>query len=209
VIALYAADGCPFAHRTRALLTQLEQPFELHTIDLANKPADFLALSPNGKVPLLVDGELKLYESFILSLYVAEKFNWTPAFSSDVGVRARQRLGMLQFDELIVSAFYRSLSGDPIEGERRDTIKKALNEIERTVEKTGGVDNLFGYHCATHWVRMGWLKDESPLMPIIEEHVSLTEWLDDAAALPAVQATLPDRAKSLTAIRAKFGKRGA
>jgi glutathione S-transferase len=38
------------------------------------KEADYLAINPNGKVPGFADGELKLFESLAINLYLAKKF---------------------------------------------------------------------------------------------------------------------------------------
>ena len=41
-------------------------------------------------------------------------------------------------------------------------------------------------------------------MALIDEFVSLTEWLDDSVALPHVQSTLPNREQYLEAFRKRF-----
>ncbi|MEH2035620.1 winged helix-turn-helix domain-containing protein [Nostoc sp.] len=50
-IEIYSAALCPFAHRSRLTLSEKGVPFE---IDLQNKPANFLEISPYGKVPVLI-----------------------------------------------------------------------------------------------------------------------------------------------------------
>lgn len=202
---LYSMDGCPYAQRTRALLRRLEQPVELRTIDPKAKPPDFLAVSPNGKVPLLIDGELKLYESAVTIQYLAEKLAWPDAFSPDVGQRARERLAMQQFDEVIVTEHFTAAKAKALPAEPRlTTLRNALAEMERTVQVTKSVDNLLGLHCAPHWLRMRWLEEDrsAPVVGVIREYGALYEWLDASIRLPAIVATEPDREHFLRAMGA-------
>lgn len=57
-----------------ALARYLASPVEFVHVDLARgeqRQASFLALNPNGKAPLLVDGELKLWESAAIMMHLA------------------------------------------------------------------------------------------------------------------------------------------
>ena len=38
------------------------------------KAADYLAVNPNGRIPALVDGELRLFESMAINLYLAKRY---------------------------------------------------------------------------------------------------------------------------------------
>ncbi len=50
-----------------------------------------LELSPTGKVPALVDGEVHVWESLAILEYVAEKFPAAELWPADAGVRAHAR----------------------------------------------------------------------------------------------------------------------
>ncbi|NVJ24897.1 MULTISPECIES: glutathione S-transferase family protein [Myxococcus] len=71
-----------FAPRTRAtrprwLLEELEVPYELVKLDLSkqeNRTPAHLALHPFGEVPVLVDGDVTLFESPAICLYLADRF---------------------------------------------------------------------------------------------------------------------------------------
>ena len=39
-----------------------------------SKTAEYLAVNPNGRIPALVDGELKLFESMAINLYLAKRY---------------------------------------------------------------------------------------------------------------------------------------
>ena len=47
---------CPYVQRVAIVLAEKAVPFERVTIDLAAKPAWFMALSPLGKTPVLQVG---------------------------------------------------------------------------------------------------------------------------------------------------------
>jgi glutathione S-transferase len=50
---LYSFRRCPYAIRARLALTQAGLPIELREVALRHKPAEMLALSPKGTVPVL------------------------------------------------------------------------------------------------------------------------------------------------------------
>lgn len=51
---LYSLRNCPFAMRARIALFKAEQTVELRDVKLTDKPAEMLAASPKGTVPILV-----------------------------------------------------------------------------------------------------------------------------------------------------------
>ncbi|RYZ40898.1 MAG: glutathione S-transferase family protein [Myxococcaceae bacterium] len=70
-----------FSPRTRAtrhrwLLEELEVPYELVRLDLSkqeNRTPAYLALNPFGEVPVLVDGDVTLFESSAIFLHLADR----------------------------------------------------------------------------------------------------------------------------------------
>jgi len=59
------------------LLEEIGAPFELAFVDRdhgAHRSAEFLKLNPNGKIPVLVDGDLVLYETAAICLHLADRF---------------------------------------------------------------------------------------------------------------------------------------
>ena len=48
--------------------------FEIHDVDLYNKPEDISVMNPYGQVPILVERDLILYESNIINRYIDERF---------------------------------------------------------------------------------------------------------------------------------------
>ena len=50
-----------------------------------SKSGDYLAVNPNGRIPALVDGDLTLFESMAINLYLAKRYGGTlyPANAAD------------------------------------------------------------------------------------------------------------------------------
>ena len=71
---LYNANLSPNALRVRAVAAELGLDLEIVDIDLrngGNRKPEFLTLNPNGKVPVLVDDDLVLWESRAINGYLA------------------------------------------------------------------------------------------------------------------------------------------
>ena len=71
---LYNANLSPNAMRVRAVANELGIALEVIEVDLrsgGNRTKEFLALNPNGKVPVLVDGDFVLWESRAINAYLA------------------------------------------------------------------------------------------------------------------------------------------
>ena len=105
---------CPYVQRAAIVLAEKGVPFERVDIDLANKPDWFLALSPLGKVPVLVveeDGRREvLFESAVIAEYLDETL--PPALHpADPLERARHR-AWIEFASATLADFYRFYAGD-------------------------------------------------------------------------------------------------
>ncbi len=68
--------GTPNGHKISIALEEMGLGYNVHKVDITKgdqqKP-EFLAVSPNGKIPALADGELKIFESVAILIYLAEK----------------------------------------------------------------------------------------------------------------------------------------
>ena len=63
-------------YRCHWLLAELGVEYETKSVDIGggeNKGEAFLKMNPNGKIPVLVDGDFVLFESFAINSYLAEK----------------------------------------------------------------------------------------------------------------------------------------
>ncbi|HET9820390.1 MAG TPA: glutathione binding-like protein [Burkholderiaceae bacterium] len=80
-IRFYAADT-PNGRKISVALEEMELPYEVHAVDLGKREQfapEFLAISPNNKIPAIVDPEgpdgtpVSVFESGAILIYLAEK----------------------------------------------------------------------------------------------------------------------------------------
>ncbi|MGO4572683.1 glutathione S-transferase family protein [Microvirga sp. 2TAF3] len=83
----------PWPFRAWLVLKSFEIPFEEVFLDLSlpQRKERLRAASPTGKVPVLIDGDIKIWESLSIIEYVAEKFPCRPIWPQDRGARAHAR----------------------------------------------------------------------------------------------------------------------
>lgn len=131
---------CPYVQRAAISLREKGVPFERITVDLANKPAWFKAISPLGKVPLLRvehDGqETVIFESAVI-LEFLEETQPNPLHPSDPYARARHR-AWIEFGSAILNAIARFYSA-PTEAAllaESETVSAMFDRLE--VERANG-----------------------------------------------------------------------
>lgn len=89
-LTLISHTLCPYVQRAAIALTEKGVPFERRYVDLSNKPAWFLEISPLGKTPVLLVGEQPIFESAAILEYL-EDTGPRPLHPADPLERARHR----------------------------------------------------------------------------------------------------------------------
>ena len=92
---------CPYVQRAVIALTEKGMPFERIYIDLANKPEWFLKISPLGKTPVLLVGDVPIFESAVILEYLEETAPM-PLHPVDPLVRAEHR-AWIEFGSAVLS----------------------------------------------------------------------------------------------------------
>lgn len=100
MLTLVSFDLCPYVQRAAIALAEKGVPFERRTVDLANKPDWFKAMSPLGKVPLLQVDDDVLFESSVIVEFLEETQSM-PLLPADPLERARHR-GWMEFGSSIL-----------------------------------------------------------------------------------------------------------
>lgn len=99
MMTLYSGTTCPYSHRCRIVLYEKGMDFEVIDVDPANKPEDLAELSPDGRLPVLVERDLRLDIANIINEYIDERFPHPQLMPADPVMRARARLFLHNFEE--------------------------------------------------------------------------------------------------------------
>lgn len=100
--------------------------------DMANGNPEFQTFSPNGKVPILVDGEITIWESLAIMEYVAEKHPDKGLWPENPAARAKARAiscEMLAGFTALRGAFPMHMAREPKAYPVNQAIQKDLNRI--------------------------------------------------------------------------------
>ncbi len=97
MIKLYDFLPCPYGQKVRIVLAEKGLSYDLMQVDLAqgdHRKPDFLRLNPFGRVPVLVDEEVTVYDSTIINEYLEDEYPEPPLIPlvGNSGQRARARL---------------------------------------------------------------------------------------------------------------------
>jgi glutathione S-transferase len=111
-LRLVDAPRCPYCARVRIALGEKGIEYERVEIDLSNRPPWLAELNAARRVPVLDDG-FPLPESAVIMEYLEERFAERPLLPSAPDERARARLAVFRFDDLLGDDYYAYRRGDP------------------------------------------------------------------------------------------------
>lgn len=145
----------PSANSMKPLLCLAEKgiPYESHYIDLHNfqqHSAEFVALNPNGQVPVLVHNGAVITESTVINEYLDEVFPQTPLVPKDPVARARMRIWNKFVDEYFCPALSRigwsiiipQIAARLKSGELEEALKKVPLEEQRRKWRTAATESF-------------------------------------------------------------------
>jgi len=145
-IKLFSARACPFAHRTRLVLTHKKLPFELVEIDLKNKPTWFDAkVSGYGKVPAIEHAGQYFWESAVVNEYLDEVFPEPALLPDDPAQRAVARIWIDYANTRFVNSFGKllRLPKDGDEAAARRELHETLSFIDAGLSKLSAAGPFF------------------------------------------------------------------
>jgi glutathione S-transferase len=192
MLELISHPVCPFVHRTAAFLTHHNVPYTAKHIDLQAKPDWFLAISPRGKVPVLVVDGTPIFESAVILEYAAERFA-PQMLPTDLLERARQRMWVEMSSDVIMGQYKITVATS--QAERKAAVastRETLKRFESTIKRpyfAGDAIGLVDFATGPGLVRLakldGWLQ-----LGVFRDLPKVEAWTHKLASLPAFTETL-------------------
>jgi glutathione S-transferase len=195
-VELFSAAVCPFAQRSRLVLLEKEIEFKLIEIDLQHKPADFLQISPYGKVPVLRHGSTRVWESAVVNEYLEEVFPQPPLLPAEPAARAIARISIDFANTQLIPAFYQLLLAQTLESQQlwAAELERRLQLLEADLAQRSGPFWLAGGLSLVDFSYYPWFERWPVLVHYrgfdgLERCPQLLAWVKTMETLPSVGAT--------------------
>ncbi len=200
-IKLYDLKTSPNCQRVRVVLEEKILPYDTIPVDLTKKEqkrAEFLKLNPYGKIPVMIDGEVVLYESCIINEYLEDRYPDPPLMPKEPAKRAKIRLLIDYALNHLHPTYWRlreqmmlkkEQERDPkIVEETKNEIKHLLQKMEQEIENQpylAGEFSLLDVAVIPRFLRLeSWGLFQDSRLP------RLKEWLKRMKRRPSVGAII-------------------
>jgi len=135
MMTLYSGTTCPFSHRCRIVLFEKGMDFDVIDVDLLSKIEDPATVNPYGKVPVLVERDLVLFQANIINEYIDERFPHPQLMPPDPVMRARARLFLHQFEHELYSHVPTIEQGGKAADKARVIVRDNLTQLAQILTK--------------------------------------------------------------------------
>ncbi|WP_233854789.1 glutathione S-transferase family protein [Paraburkholderia sp. HD33-4] len=204
-IKLYTTLLSGHGHRVKLFLTLLDLPFEVIELDMKageNRTPEYLALNPFGQVPTIEDGELTLFDSNAILVYLAKRYgdaSWLPEDPS--GAAAVQRWLSLAAGQIAYgpcAARLVTVFGAPLDHERAKKI--AIKLFDVIDEELAGKPFVAGEHVTIADIAAHTYIAHAPEGGVsLRPYPNICAWLRRVEALPRFIAMPSTKAGLLAA----------
>ena len=200
---LYSGPLSLFSRKVEIVLAEKNLAFERvlvpfsQTKGYAPKHPAVLAANPKGQVPVLVDGDVTVYDSTVIAEYLEDKYPSPSLFPSGPEARSRCRLLEMEADEILLvpirALMFRSEPPGPDTARREEQERAALKAEIVILENYAALSAKLGtseYFCGTfsvadiatfmnihHGLRLG--------APPVSDHQNLSDWHARLAKRPS------------------------
>jgi glutathione S-transferase len=192
-----------FAPRTRStrarwMLEELGVPYEIVTVDLEakeNREPGYLRVHPLGQVPALVDGDVTVFESIAICMYLADRYperGLAPPVSSPL--RAPYYQWLLFCPSTIEPAIGRwaQHGGDVADAEREKARARFAEAAELLTRSLATAEHMLGDSFSTVDVIVGSNLNWARRVGLLDGRDVLSRYVDRLVARPAARRVFGD-----------------
>jgi glutathione S-transferase len=201
VMKLYSGPLSLFTAKVRIALAEKGVPYERIEVPFSKKHAyqphhpEVDRLNPKGQVPVLVDGELALYDSTVITEYLEDRFPNPPLYPRDPAGRARCRQLEAAADEilfphvwtLIQAVFYAGNESAEVAAARA-AIHGHQHELDHGLAGREYLCGAFSVADVGYWLDL--LYASSNGCPLDPRFQNLAAWWARVSARPSVSEEL-------------------
>lgn len=198
---LWSGVLSPFSAKVRIALGEKdlrcdtrEVPWSRKTL-WGPKPAEFLAVSPYGKVPVLLDGPVTVYDSTVICEYLEDRYPRHPLFPVDAAERARCRqledeadLAMSEEVTPLVQELFTKTDGASRDMARvaraADALQRRYDTLDKTVAASEYLCGPFTMADIATFMVVGFASTLGSAPG--DAHKNLRGWFDQVRARPVV-----------------------
>jgi glutathione S-transferase len=206
MIDLYTSST-PNGHKASVTLEELELPYEVHAINLGEgdqRTESFLAMNPNGRIPVIVDREADdfvVFETGAIMVYLAEKTG--RLLPADVKGRSvvmqwlmfqMGGVGPMMGQANVFHRYFPEKIQPAIDRYQKET-RRLFEVLDRGLD---GKDYLAGDYSIADIANWCWVRTHKWSGVEVDGLGNLQAWMDRLAARPACQkgTKIPFREKN-------------
>ena len=191
------------AGRPRWLLEELGAPYELVRLDFSkgeHKAPEYMKIHPHGAVPALVDGDVAMFESAAICMYLADKFA-DKRLAPPVGTPARATYyqwmvySMATLEPPVLQIFLNTVMLPEAERSTAavEKARAAFTQVADVLERAlAGRTHLLGEQFSAADVMIGSTLNWASFMGLLKGRTALEAYVKRLAERPAFQRARAD-----------------
>jgi glutathione S-transferase len=196
---VYSAPLSMFGAKAEIALREKGVDFELVMVPFAKgdrydpKHPEVMRINPKGQVPVLVDGNVELFDSTVIFEYLEDAYPEPPLWPASPAARAEARLLELKSDEVVFMNIARLFGLEDTPDDPRAVAARAAAaghyaEMEKQLDGREHLAGPFGYADITFFMAQFYGERKGALL--IEEMPRLLAWRSRMLARPAIRTVV-------------------
>lgn len=217
-LRLLGASLSPFVRKVRIVLAEKGLPYELKQVSPFDPPADFLEISPLGKIPVLEDGDYTLADSSAICSYLEARYPTTRLYPKDpkslgralwieelLDTDAGLAAGWIFRCEVVMPLFLHQNPPDDELAEFERSVKETLpywfTYLEAQVGQLGESFDIADAALASNLVALSHCNEA----PSLDSWPTLKSYRDQVIERPSVKALLLEEQRAIRLARQRRG----